>query len=477
MRRPRSREPPRRASDGRRCRPAAAADRDAAGRRAARAGPAWTAGGCWRRPAGHRPGGRRSSPASPPGSAPCGPALRGGAPADAGTFRTRRRRYSRRTGSSSNPGRMEADGRIGAAGHCSGALRSPDPTTLRGRPPGEHGRPTGRPASQRRSRRHNGMVSKSFAVQNRGLHPNGPGGTSTYGASGDRIHELGVAAFMTAEHETTDAGGLSRRQLVTRGAIAGGLDLGGAGDPDHRGVRDHRERDREALPELLHGRHQPRRARAAGAGADAGHTRSRRRIRQWFRDNPGVTVQYPSVVPQLTAMSDEEAAVLLPEVNGPNAAGRQCRMVLGFARKGNSFSEAFVDPDPPIAVAVGRRLIFPCPRVTPTARSSPRTPRPRAPAPRRPRRRPPPPRPPACDRRRGHHLDGRHRRERHGRRRRLDRAGVGSDGQAGRRSAPTAAPTGGGNSGGGGGGAAALGGGGGGNDRARVRATASTRCT
>ena len=55
----------------------------------------------------------------------------------------------------------------------------------------------------------------------------------------------------------------------------------------------------------------------------------------------------------------------LPAVTGPNAAGRQCRLVIGFARKGDkSFSEAFVDPDPPIAVVVGRRIIFPCPRET-----------------------------------------------------------------------------------------------------------------
>jgi hypothetical protein len=74
--------------------------------------------------------------------------------------------------------------------------------------------------------------------------------------------------------------------------------------------------------------------------------------------------------PQLTGVSNEAAAVLLPEVTGPNAAGRQCRLVIGWARKGNSFAEGYVDPNPPIAVAVGRRLLFPCPDEKPSARAS-----------------------------------------------------------------------------------------------------------
>ena len=167
---------------------------------------------------------------------------------------------------------------------------------------------------------------------------------------------------MTAEHEATDAGGLSRRQLVTRGAIAGGLIWAA---PVIRTTA--------AYATTANGTERPCQnffmvvinpaGHALPAPARIQYHTTPPAIRRWFTDNAGVTVQYPSVAPQLTAVSDEEAAVLLPEVTGPNAAGRQCRMVLGFARKGEtSFAEAFVDPDPPIAVAVGRRLIFPCPR-------------------------------------------------------------------------------------------------------------------
>jgi hypothetical protein len=167
---------------------------------------------------------------------------------------------------------------------------------------------------------------------------------------------------MPAEHESTDAGGLSRRQLVTRGAIAGGLVWAA---PIIRTTA--------AYATTANGTERPCQnfymvvINPAGnvmpAPAHIDDHTTPPKIRQWFTDNPGVTVQYPSVAPQLTAVSDEEAAVLLPAVTGPNASGRQCRMVIGWARKGgNSFSEAFVDPSPPIAVAVGRRLIFPCPR-------------------------------------------------------------------------------------------------------------------
>ena len=177
---------------------------------------------------------------------------------------------------------------------------------------------------------------------------------------------------MPAEHEPTETGGLTRRQLVTRGAIAGGLVWAA---PVIRTTA--------AYATTANGTERPCQNFYMVVINPAGHVlpapariqdhTTPPKIRAWFRDNPGVTVQFPSVTPQLTAVSDEEAAVLLPEVTGPNAAGRQCRMVLGFARKGDTdFSEAFVDPDPPIAVAVGRRIIFPCPRVDQPTRPRPR---------------------------------------------------------------------------------------------------------
>lgn len=93
-------------------------------------------------------------------------------------------------------------------------------------------------------------------------------------------------------------------------------------------------------------------------------------IEQWLRDNPDVDLQFPSICPQLTQTSDHAWAILLPETVGPNAAGRQCRMVIGWSRKSssykeNTFAEGYVDPNPPIAVDVGRRLIFPCPPLVP----------------------------------------------------------------------------------------------------------------
>ncbi len=168
---------------------------------------------------------------------------------------------------------------------------------------------------------------------------------------------------MPADQETTDARGLTRRQLVTRGAIVGGLVWAA---PVIRTTA--------AYATTANGTERPCQNFYMVVINPAGHVlpapariqyhTTPPAIRRWFRDNSGVTVQFPAIKPQLTAVSDEEAAVLLPEVTGPNAAGRQCRMVLGFARKGETdFAEAFVDPDPPIAVAVGRRLIFPCPRV------------------------------------------------------------------------------------------------------------------
>jgi len=174
---------------------------------------------------------------------------------------------------------------------------------------------------------------------------------------------------MPAEREATETGGLTRRQLVTRGAIAGGLVWAA---PVIRTTA--------AYATTANGTERPCQNFFMVVINPAGHVLpppAQRQgnevppqIRAWFRDNPGVPVQYPSVTPQLTAVSNEEAAVLLPEVTGPNAGGRQCRMVLGFGRKGNTFAEAFVDPDPQIAVAVGRRLIFPCPRSATVSSSS-----------------------------------------------------------------------------------------------------------
>jgi hypothetical protein len=166
---------------------------------------------------------------------------------------------------------------------------------------------------------------------------------------------------MPGAHERAEASGLSRRQLIARGAIAGGLVWAA---PVIRTTAAYATTangtelpcavfymvvinpagQMHAAPPNLNGHEVP----AA--------------IRQWFTDNPGVTVQFPTIKPQLTGVSDAAAAVLLPAVTGPNAAARQCRMVIGWARKGDNKKEGYVDPDPPIAVEVGRRLIFPCPQ-------------------------------------------------------------------------------------------------------------------
>jgi len=89
-------------------------------------------------------------------------------------------------------------------------------------------------------------------------------------------------------------------------------------------------------------------------------------IEQWLRDNPAIDLKFPAVCPQLTQKGENAWALLLPEVTGPNAAGRQCRMVIGWSRKSFSykdsvFAEGYVDPFPPHGIDVGRRLIFPCP--------------------------------------------------------------------------------------------------------------------
>jgi hypothetical protein len=165
---------------------------------------------------------------------------------------------------------------------------------------------------------------------------------------------------MHVEPESVRDGGLTRRQLLTRGAIAGGLVWAA---PVIRTTA--------AYATTANGTERPcidfymvvigpsGQVRPAPGNTDAASVPPA--IRQWFRDNPSVEVRFPGVTPQLTSNTSDVWAVLLPEVTGPNASGRQCRMVLGWGRAGNSFAEGYVDPNPPIAVETGRRLLFPCP--------------------------------------------------------------------------------------------------------------------
>ncbi len=154
--------------------------------------------------------------------------------------------------------------------------------------------------------------------------------------------------------------GLSRRQLLTRGAIAGGLvwaapvirttaayatTANGTERPCHDFFMVIFDPDGKVRP-------QPR---------DLYNPSVPVRIQHWFLDNPDVPVQFPAVPPLLTQAGNDAWAVLLPEVSGPNAAGRQCRMVIGWSEKDRHYAEGYVDPNPPLAVEVGRRLIFPCP--------------------------------------------------------------------------------------------------------------------
>ena len=169
---------------------------------------------------------------------------------------------------------------------------------------------------------------------------------------------------MPAEQGGQRTSGINRRQLLTRGAIAGGLVWAA---PVIRSTA--------AYATTVNGTERPCTSffmvviNPAGQVRPApGNTQATSiptAIRQWFRDNPDVVVEFPAGggLPLLTQTSDEAWAVLLPEVTGPNAAGRQCRMVIGWGRKGNKghrFAEGYVDPNPPLAIQVGRRLIFPC---------------------------------------------------------------------------------------------------------------------
>ncbi len=164
---------------------------------------------------------------------------------------------------------------------------------------------------------------------------------------------------MHVERERRLDDGLSRRQLLARGAIAGGLVWAA---PIIRTTA--------AYATTANGTERPCIDFFVVVINPAGQVRpppeSRNAesippaIRQWFRDNPDVPIQFPAVTPQLTQTSGSAWAILLPAVEGPNAAARQCRMVLGWGRHGNSFAEGYVDPNPPFAIDVGRRLIFPC---------------------------------------------------------------------------------------------------------------------
>jgi hypothetical protein len=165
---------------------------------------------------------------------------------------------------------------------------------------------------------------------------------------------------MSVEHEEAAPSGLSRRQLLTRGAIAGGLVWAA---PVIRSTA--------AYATTANGTEIPCSnffmvvitpdGQVHQAPANHDEHSLPPAIRQWFSDNPDVVVQFPQVPPLLTQNDGQLWAVLLPEVTGPNAAGRQCRMVLGWGRKGNSFAEGYVDPNPQLAIEVGRRLLFPCP--------------------------------------------------------------------------------------------------------------------
>ncbi len=165
---------------------------------------------------------------------------------------------------------------------------------------------------------------------------------------------------MSADEQQSRDGGLSRRQLLTRGAIAGGLIWAA---PVIRTTA--------AYATTANGTERPCTDFFMVTIDPSGKVRPQPRdlntrdvppaIRQWFADNPAVQVQFPAVLPLLTQTSGSAWAVLLPEVTGPNASGRQCRMVIGWDEKRHKYAEGYVDPNPPLASEVGRRLVFPCP--------------------------------------------------------------------------------------------------------------------
>lgn len=194
---------------------------------------------------------------------------------------------------------------------------------------------------------------------------------------------------MPAEHDGGAPGGLSRRQLLARGAVAAGVVWAAPvirASAAYATTSNGTERPcvnfyfvvikpsgrcrPPVIPKGLPGYDGDSRPIYTDpeSGEDVLHGVDRLppAIEQWLRDNPAVDLKFPDVCPQLTQTSDHAWALLLPEVTGPNAAGRQCRMVIGWSRKShsykeNTFAEGYVDPNPPLAIDVGRRLIFPCP--------------------------------------------------------------------------------------------------------------------
>ncbi|MGZ4675021.1 MAG: hypothetical protein ACXVK4_06930 [Acidimicrobiia bacterium] len=164
---------------------------------------------------------------------------------------------------------------------------------------------------------------------------------------------------MQVEPEQARHDGLSRRQLLARGAVVGGLVWAA---PVIRTTA--------AYATTANGTERPCRdfffvvinptGHVDPGPGDHNANSIPPAIRQWFHDFPTVEVGFPTIRPQLTSTGGEAWAVLLPEVTGPNAAARQCRVVLGWGRKGNDFAEGYVDPNPPLAVEAGRRLLFPC---------------------------------------------------------------------------------------------------------------------
>lgn len=185
---------------------------------------------------------------------------------------------------------------------------------------------------------------------------------------------------MPSDRSAEATEGLSRRQLLARGAVAAGLVWAApvirttaAYATTNNGTEQPCSRFFFVTINPAGKCHRPGASRIGGNGVtNIDDLRALVRaggnlppaIVQWLEDHPRVKLEFPAVCPQLTQFSDQAWALLLPAVTGPNADGRQCRMVIGWGRKGNDFAEAYVDPNPPLSTEVGRRLIFPKPERT-----------------------------------------------------------------------------------------------------------------
>jgi hypothetical protein len=185
---------------------------------------------------------------------------------------------------------------------------------------------------------------------------------------------------MPSDHSPEPAAGLSRRQVLVRGAVAAGVVWAApvirstaAYATTNNGTEQPCNRFFFVTINPAGKCHRPGASRIGGNGVtNIDDLRALVRaggnlppaIVQWLEDHPRVKLEFPAVCPQLTQASDQAWALLLPAVTGPNADGRQCRMVIGWGRKGNDFAEAYVDPNPPLNTEVGRRLIFPKPERT-----------------------------------------------------------------------------------------------------------------